>query len=238
MTFIKRVYKFIKNKVLRKAYIAGSDWILCFCDWFVDLRVCGRSLVRTVPSIYEDEKNGIGGTTTHSTHYVFLKRIFSHVTLDPSDMLLDVGCGKGRVLAFLLKQKYMCTLYGIEHNTEVGKIAVDWTKRYPQVNIIVGDAFQLDYNAYTVLTLARSFHPVTYELFVKQLEETMRHPIRLVSWYDQGSMRFMRDRPGWRLDYHEIVNRIHGLKVAFCPQSFSIWTYNPCERKQQEAISK
>lgn len=223
------------NQVLKRVDRAISSRLLRFTDGFIDRRICGQSLVKPVPSMFRDDRKGIGGTSSSPTHYAFLKRIFSHIELKPSDAVLDVGCGKGRVLAFLLKEKCPGRLYGIEYNPKVAEIAKNWSERYPQVQILIGDAFELNCNDYTVLTLARSFLPVTYELFVQKLEETLTHPITLVSWYDQGSVRWMKKRPGWRMEYHELVKRIRGLRIASSPQSFTVWTYDPEARKAQEA---
>lgn len=55
-------------------------------DSCTDKRICGQSLVKYVPSISRDDKNSVGGTGSQSTHYVILKRVFSHVKLDPDDV--------------------------------------------------------------------------------------------------------------------------------------------------------
>ena len=219
------------KRLIEKAHNVFSAHLLRLMDEVIDKRVCGTSLVQYVPSIYRDDKNGIGGTGSSSTHYGLLKRIFAHVALTPEDTLLDVGCGKGRVLAFLLKEKCPCRLYGIEHNPEVGRIAMEWSKPYGQISILIGDAFALDYAPYTVLTLARSFLPVTFLSFVERLEQTLTHPIRLVSWYDQSTAKCLRSRPGWTLEYREVVRCIHGIRVAYFPQAFTIWTYDPAKRE-------
>ena len=89
------------RKLLQKVYRRGRDRLLNLQDAAIDRRICGQSLVPYVPSICRDDKNGIGGTGTQSTHYALLRRIFSHIDLTPADVFMDVGCGKGRVLAFL-----------------------------------------------------------------------------------------------------------------------------------------
>ena len=78
-----------------------SHRLLNGMDAIINLRICGESLVEYVPSIDRNDAQGIGGTGSQSTHYVLLKHIFSHVKLTSDDVFLDVGCGKGRVLAFL-----------------------------------------------------------------------------------------------------------------------------------------
>ncbi len=222
------------NKLLKKI-VTKIDTIFCTrllrcMDAAADLRICGRSLTGYVPSIFRDDKKGIGGTGSESTHYIMLRRIFSHVMLTASDALMDVGCGKGRVLAFLIGQKCPCPLYGVEHNEEVGKIAAQWTARYEQAHIIIGDAFRQDYDRYTVLTLARSFLPATFLTFVEQLEATLTHPVTLVYWFDQQSGHLLNGRPGWHMLMRETIARLHGIKIAVWPQSYSIWVYDPDKR--------
>ena len=187
--------------------------------------------MKYVPSIDRDDDSGVGGTGTQSSHYWILNRVFSHVTLRPTDTVLDVGCGKGRVLAFFLKKKVPSRLFGIEHNEEVGRIAAEWTARYEQVQVFIGDALTLDYEPYTVLTLARPFLPVTFMTFVEQLERTVTHPVTLVVWYDLQSKKLLKDRPGWAMQTSGMITRIHGLRVAYWPQGYSIWTYDPGKRE-------
>lgn len=221
------------KRILWRVYHLFCDRFLSLMDMIVDLRVCGRSLVKYVPSIDRDNQKKLGGTGSQSTHYCLLRRIFSHVTLTEEDAVLDVGCGKGRVLAFLLREKCPCRLYGVEHNPKVARIAADWSQRYDRVTVFTGDAFSLDYNPYTVLTLARSFLSETFIAFVEQLEQTMTHPVRLVSWYDQQEARRLKGRPGWTLAYREVVDRIHGIPVSYYPQAFSVWTFDPAKRQEQ-----
>ncbi len=206
--------------------------LLIKADEFTDKHICGVSLTESVPSIFRDDKNGIGGTNSQSTRYITLKRIFSHVHLSSSDSILDVGCGKGRVLAFLILKKYPCQIYGIEHNEEVGKLAAEWAKRYNHVHVLIGDALQLDYNPFTVLTLARSFLPKTFIAFVEQFEKTMSHPATLIYWYDQESGYLLQDRPGWEMQMREEITRINGIKVYEWPQFYSVWKYDPAKKNK------
>ena len=192
-----------------------------------DMRICGELLGEYVPSIDRDEKNDIGGTGSESTFYALLHEIFSHVPLSSTDKLVDVGCGKGRVLAFLIGQRCCCEIYGIEHNEDVGKVAARWTQRYEYAYIIIGDALLHDYNPYTVITHARPFLPKTFEQFVLHLEETLIHPIKLIIWYDYQNRPFLYGRTGWTMLYQGKVSRIYGIKIWQPPQQYSIWRYDP-----------
>lgn len=213
---------------------------LCFQFWncvdlFYDMRICGRSLVRYVPSVFRDDKAGVGSTGSQSTHYVILKRIFSNVHLSSDDAFLDIGCGKGRVLAFLVSQKCPCPLYGVELNEAVGKEAEKWASRYKQISIIIGDAFLLDYNKFTVLSLARPFLPKTFYNCVDLLESTLTHPITLIYWYDQQSGNYLKNRSGWELQTTETVERINGIKISSAYLRYSIWTFDP-QKKESSCI--
>lgn len=219
------------NKWIDKIEYKVSNRLLYQADEVIDQRICGVSLVPYVPSIFRDDQRGVGGTGSQSTHYLLLRRVFSHVSLTASDSFMDVGCGKGRVLAYLIRKKCPCALYGIEYNETVGKIAADWTERYEQAHIIIGDALSCDYNAYTVLSLARSFLPKTFLAFAEHLEQTLRHPVRLIYWYDQESGYLLKNRPGWKMLMRENVFRIHGIRIAPCPQGYSIWLYDPEQRE-------
>ena len=143
-----------------------------------------------------------------------------------------MGCGKGRVLAYLLKKHAPCRLYGVEINEISGKIAQEWTKRYDQVKVTLGDAFQMDYNPYTVLFLGRPFLPKTFLQFIEKLESGLTHPITLIYWVDQQSGYLLKDRPGWDKRFREKLTFIHGLKIANATQGYSIWTYNPARRAE------
>ena len=223
------------KKIVSKITGAVGNRIMNLADAVIDRKICGRSLVKYVPSIYRDNEKGIGGTGSQSTHYSILKRIFSHVTLGPEDVFLDIGCGKGRVLASLIREKSPCQIFGIEHNGDVGAMAADWAERYENVHVIVGDAFDLDYDPYTVLFLARPFLPKTFAAFLEQLEGTLKHPVTLIYWCDQESGHLLKNRPGWNRLFREKLAWIHGLRIAWWPQYYSIWTYDPEQRGNIQA---
>ena len=198
------------EKGFDRIYGAISRRLLRAMDGIIDQRICGQSLVKYVPSVYRDDANGVGMTGSQSTSYVILNRIFSHVSLTEEDSFLDVGCGKGRVLAFLLKEHAPCALNGVEINEISGNVAVEWTARYEQVSVKIGDAFEMDYNPYTVLFMNRPFLPKTFLEFIEKLESTLTHPITFIYWVDQQSGYLLKDRPGWNMQFREKLTCVSG----------------------------
>ena len=194
---------------------------------FYDMRICGRSLSEYIPSVFRDDKNGVGSTGSQSTHYPILKKIFRDVEIKESDVFLDVGCGMGRVLAFCIKEKYPCSINGVEINEVPGKIAEEWSRKYNNVHVTIGDAFQLDYDQHNVLFLGRPFLPKTFEQFLNLFESQVTHPITFIYWVDQQSGYLLNGRKGWTRKTKGIIDKMYGLKVHDTPQGYSIWEYEP-----------
>ncbi len=204
-----------------------SGQLMTLYDTVIDKKICSVNLCKYVPSVFRDDANGVGSTGSESTRYIILRKIFSHVKLKAEDSFIDIGCGKGRVLAFLKKEQAPCALNGIEINEEAGAVAKAWTKKYDNINIIIGDAFHINYNAYNVFFLGRPFLPKTFSQFIEKFENEVSHPITFIYWVDQQSGHFLKERKGWTLNYREKFQSINGLIIASQPQGFSIWTYNP-----------
>lgn len=221
----------MSNNRLTKFGRSIQNTVLNRMDILLDLKICGQSLSRYEKSIFRDDKKGVGMTGSQATRYLILKHIFDKVDIKDSDSFIDVGCGKGRVLAFLVNHGYKCSISGIEINEISGKIAEEWTSKYPQINFMIGDAFKLNYNDYTVLFLGRPFLPVTFLEFIEQIESQLEHPIQLIYWVDQQSGRLLMNRPGWTQVWRDMIGVIYGFEVTEHPQGCSLWKYEPCRAK-------
>lgn len=211
-----------------KKYI--SFLILHFIDYYYDKKIVGLDLTKTDPSPIQDEKKQIGMTPSQPAHYWILEKIFDHVFFSQEDCFFDVGCGKGRVFSFLLREKCPCQIYGVELSEVPGKVALEWTKRYDQIHVTLGDAFEMDYSPYTIIFLNRPFLTQTFLQFIALLESQVKKKITVIYLFDQLNGFHLNNRPGWILNYRERFFKIHGLEVASSPQYFSIWEYEPEEK--------
>ena len=215
--------KFYSNKIVKK-FISLSMRITHFFDGQKDKRICGCSLVKYVPSLYRET---MGATGSESSCYWALDRIFAGQNFDANDSFIDVGCGKGRILAYMAAKKYPCALTGIELNSDVAAYAQNWAKAYDNISIINGNAFEQDYNKYTVLFLARPFETETFCRFVEYLEMNLTKKVRVFYWWDTQSGGYLENRPGWELLKREWIFTSHGLFMYRCPQRYTIWEYTP-----------
>ena len=212
------------KRFIRRKYLGAHRRLVHFFDGRKDKKICGCSLVKYVPSLYRET---MGATGSEATCYWALDKIFEGESLDENDSFIDVGCGKGRVLAYLVSKNYPCSLTGIELNKDVAQYAQSWAQRYKKISIIHGNAFEHDYNSYTVLFLGRPFETEAFHSFINMLEKNLTHPVRFFYWWDTQSGDYLENRKGWTRVRREMIYKSHGLYMYRCPQRFSLWEYTP-----------
>ena len=189
-----------------------------------DKKICGADLARFVATPYSDTK---GATGSQSAPYRGLEEVFAEVPITSEDSFIDVGCGKGRVLAYLVSRNAPCRITGIELNPEVASVASGWSSRFPNVEVIEGDAFDLDYNDYTILFMYRPMETDAFMDFIDMLEKSLAHNITVIYYADGQSGYYLNDRPGWKLIKRKEIQRVGGLYIHKDPQRYSIWKYSP-----------
>jgi len=97
----------------------------------IDLATQRTFLAGEIPSI--DKDNII---KTVSTNYEELEVIFfEYSKLDENDIIIDVGCGKGRVFNYLLYKGLRNKMIGYEINSVVGEKTKKRLKRFKNVEI-------------------------------------------------------------------------------------------------------
>lgn len=215
--FFQRLGRISPSKL--KNYL---NWkIIKAIDYLTDYRITGQSLAK-------NRKKSLGiGVQYSLTNYLAINEILSHVSLSAEDKIIDIGCGKGRVLAYLLSKKYPCEIYGIEEEKIFANTCIEWTKKYNNAHVVCSDVFSIDYNDYSVLYLNRSFQGQESFKFIHLLEEQVKHSITVVHPFDQSCESIFENRPGWELQDRKEFFKIHGLQVVGVPRRYSIWKYTP-----------
>ena len=194
-------------------------------DIMHDKKLVGMSLGRYVPSTHRED---MGATGSESTPYFTLRKIFDGESFSEDDIFADVGCGKGRVLAYMAVEfGFKGKLRGIELNDEVAQIAKSWSEQFDNIEIISGDAFKQDLSDITVLYLHRPFETEFFKKFINKFESEINHPVRLYYWVDQQSGGYLRNRDGWTMEKRMVLFKNHGLPAFVVPQGFSKWIYTP-----------
>ncbi len=101
----------------------------------LDLRY-GRPLGGTVRTRY----GHLGAFDTANSAYEDLPALFAAADVTAGDVVVDIGCGKGRVLNWLLRHYPGTALVGIELDPEVAARTRRRLRRHDAVLVIAGDA--------------------------------------------------------------------------------------------------
>ena len=168
----------------------------------------------TIASAYEH----LGATAVQSTDYAPLVAIFEsgRVPIGDDDVLVDLGCGKGRVLNYWLRLGRGRRLVGIELDERIAAQTRARLKPHAQVQIVTGGAIeQLPADG----TLFYMFNPFEAPV-VAQLKQALdalaasrkqaAPAIRVVYYYCRHADVFEND-PAWRVaelptgDHHRAV---------------------------------
>lgn len=107
---------------------------------YLDLRYGGK----VATNRHTEFEESIPGTQQiFHTDYKFLENIFERVHVSPSDVLVDVGCGDGRVIAYWLNRGFKNKIVGIELDPETASDTAKRFARFKNVQILQGDVADL-----------------------------------------------------------------------------------------------
>ena len=205
-------------------FVVISNKIACSLDNSRDKKVCGKKLGVFVPTPFARTH---GATGSQSAPYLGLDIVLSDLKFDQGESFIDIGCGKGRVLAYLVSKGFKGKITGVELNPQVASVARSWTSNYRNIEIIEGDAFGVDFNNYTVLFMYRPMDMDTFIMFVNLLEMTLKKEIKLYYYADGESGFYLNERPGWDMLIREDIYKAGGYYIHKIPQRYSVWIYRP-----------
>jgi hypothetical protein len=146
----------------------------------MDLRFGGRICHSDLDeSIYTDGRHHM----VHTDYHV-LKDIFAQVPISRKDVLVDVGCGEGRVINFWLSRGLKNQIIGLEFVAPVAKRAKARYRKYPNVSIVEGDAIA---NAPANGTIFFLYNPFSAET-VADFEQRVRKLDATIVYYNNNYM--------------------------------------------------
>jgi SAM-dependent methyltransferase len=132
-------------------------------NWLLDSKY-GGSCGGAYPTRFE----ALGAKGTSSIDYYQLSRLFdprNGVIIKESDVLVDVGCGKGRVINWWLHQGLRNKMVGLELDERFAQLTAERLKPYDNVRILSGNALDNIPEDGTIFFLFNPFHaPVVEKL--------------------------------------------------------------------------
>jgi hypothetical protein len=141
----------------------------------------------------------LGANPTQSLDYGHLSYLFkrNNIPVHESDVLVDVGCGKGRVINFWLGRGLRNRIIGIEIDPEIAATTRNRLARHPNVEIITGDAIQLLPEDGTLFFLFNTFGQDPMRRFMEQLKQ--RQDIRIIYFYCLH-LKLFEDDGSWAVE--------------------------------------
>jgi SAM-dependent methyltransferase len=106
-----------------------------------------------------------GDDLSDASNIWIIRRMLSARPLKPQDTLVDVGCGAGRGLRWLVNQGYTNRLVGVELDVSMSAMAARFLARFPNVEIIQADILQAIPDDATVFYLYNPFDEAIMQLF-------------------------------------------------------------------------
>ncbi len=115
----------------------GADTLkTCFGDAYFDLKYSGRLLNGNMPSRFKAQ----GANDVYHTDYGVMPLIFDNVPVKEDDVLVDVGCGKGRVINYWLSRNIRNSIFGLEIDPEIAARTSRQFAKWTNVKVVAGDA--------------------------------------------------------------------------------------------------
>lgn len=137
----------------------------------------GRSAKVETPYWRADWIGCYNNSDSHTLKLIFEDRI------EEDDVLVDIGCGRGRVINWWLANGYRNRMIGLEIDEPTVQGLKQRVRRYPNVEIIAGDAVEHLPGDGTIYYMFNPFPPDVVEALQVKLIETLENPHRFTLLY-------------------------------------------------------
>jgi len=174
-----------------------------YTDYLLDLRYGGW-----FGGVIKTRHAHLGAKDTQSSLYYVLSSVFIYSQLRDGDVFVDVGCGKGRTINWLLVHGYRNRLIGIEIDEEIADRTKKRFAKHKNVEIIGGNALDNIPADGTVFYLYNSVNAEMMIRFKDLLRDMFGNKRKVTIIYvNYAHLDVFVDDPDWsvrRTDYHSL----------------------------------
>ncbi|MCX7781846.1 MAG: class I SAM-dependent methyltransferase [Negativicutes bacterium] len=211
MNIVHRVKERIRQEglalALKYAGCASYDTLrCCIRDAAVDFRYSGRLLTNR-----KTRFSHLGAHDVYHSDYDALNLIFNYChPIKDDDVLVDVGCGQGRVINYWLSRGLRNSIVGIELDPAIAGQTAAQFARQPNVRIVAGNALEHLPADGTLYYFYNPFAADKVREFAVRLQAAAGVKPRTVLYYNPQSLdAFPEDR--WQAE-HINFERDLGIK--------------------------
>lgn len=146
-----------------------------------------------------------GARATGNTDYWLMDQLFRG-RIRPDDVLVDIGCGRGRVLNWWLRYHRAQRIYGLELLDEVAAQTATRLRKYANVRILSGDAIANLPTDGTFFYLFNPFDAETMTKFKARMRELcLENERRRILYFAPLHVDVFASDPEWRVTVHEVA---------------------------------
>jgi SAM-dependent methyltransferase len=156
---------------------------------YLDMRYGGRYCF-DIPDLNKGVQHGLV-----YSNLTALKYVFRNVEIFPADVLVDVGCGQGRVLNYWLGLGIKNKLIGIEFDRKTAGSAAKAYRKRKNVQIICGDAAEVA--AECNGSLFYLFNPLLPDGMCRFERRLRGKPVRILYYYPRYISPF--ENENWQI---------------------------------------
>ncbi len=182
---------------------------------YIDLRYGGSCAGTLEPANHAE----FGANIIQSSDYTQLEMIFdrNRIEIRPSDVLVDVGCGKGRVFNFWLERGYRNRMVGLELNEDVAAAARQRLRRFPNVTILAGDAIANIPEDGTFFYVYNPFAEPIVRRFAEKLHAALvRKPEVRILYNNCRHIDVFQADPRWHIEFIDVGwRRVRAAMITF-----------------------
>jgi SAM-dependent methyltransferase len=188
---------------------------------WTDLRYSGSILRSNQLSRFADQ----GAEKVANSSYEALDTMFAD-RIKPLDVLVDIGCGKGRVLNYWLSKGIANRIYGLELDPDIAAATARRFSRYAQVAVIAGDAVT---HIPPDATLLYMFNPFSEDVTRRLKNSLTQRRVTLIYYNPRFAAIFAED-PLWEVRMHRIdlPGHRHGYAVLTHTPAPKAISRDPC----------
>jgi len=142
----------------------------------------------------------LGAHATDSSFYHVISRLFAKFPVKETDVLVDVGCGKGRVIHWWLRHGCRNRIIGIELDSDIAGRTRATFSRSPNVQILTGNVLDHIPPDGTLFYLYNPFNGQVMEAFKERLKQvcTNRHDLRIY-YANCSCLDAFKNDPEWEV---------------------------------------
>ena len=180
--------------------MSGHEWMKAFVYVPRAARNAVLDLRWGAPLAGGWRRPGVGSVAHENSDHVALRRIFRH-RVRQRDVLVDIGCGRGRVLNHWLSYHPGHRMVGIEMDTELAARTAHRLRGQPDSTVLAGDAIELLPDDGTLFFMYNPFGAPQVDALRKRLEAMpARSPAIRLLYHHPKHLEVFEDRDRWRIE--------------------------------------